>query len=1257
MNLHKLLLSLFISFASCFLGAAPVVNLGPDVVVCGSSYLLNAGNPSAISYLWSTGAATQTILATSSGVYWVDVTDGTGTTRDSIEVKLVVGVVKPVVNDTSICANTTIQRTATSNGDIIIWRNLPGGSIFSFGNQITITPSTTTSYQVESRVFNFPLSGGFTNVSGGSYFSVTNERGMQFSVTDLTLLESVNIVTNGPKTGNVVIRNSSGTILGTYPINVGGAGVHKITLGLTLIPGTNYRITLANPSGSGQFYIRTGGFSYPIVTGPLSFTSGFPITAHYNMFFDFRYRSLSACTSPIDTFQVTVSPNPVVNLANDSSFCDVPGFLLDAGSGTGLSYAWSTGAASQTITASTTGKYKVTVTGPGGCFKSDSVDLIFRDKPDLVLSSGASVCGPQQLTATASTTSGDGILWYKDPLGVAFSSTSPLQIQATGDTTVYARAVQKGSSITVGPIVGGAFFNVNNTRGLIFSLSDAVFLDQVSISTDGAKAGVISIRTATGAVVFTKNFSISGAGTTPVAIGKLLAAGTGYQLVLESLTGPGKMFINTSGAFPLIQGPISITSGTPIVAHYNYFSSLIFSEVSDCQSDLESISYTVLESPTIDLGADIFSCGVPTATIGVPYPGASYQWSTGASTAQIQVNTSNSYRVTLSLPNGCSFEDSLSVLFAPAPVTPIFPSDTILCVPNEITIQPQTTNTALFWYDQASGGQALGAGFSFTRYVENTTTFYAESREFSFYEKAGATFANQGSYFNVGNVRGLEFQVSEPLILDSVSIYINSSQQGNVLIIRDVNDTVFRKSYVLNQPGENRISIKSPLNSGTYRILYQPLGGNQGLYINTATTFPITNAGITILRGTPIAGHNNYFFDWAVRRSGSCTSARSSREYEVVIPLVLPDDIYSCKDTLIDFPLAGASYLWSDGTTTSSNNITQTEEFWLEISKSGCVLRDTILVEIPIDAGLPADGVLCGNILRTRYNSSAVFLWSTGDTISEISIFTPTTVSVVVTEPRGCTLLDTIVISGFSDFPILNLGNDVTDCDSVTLNSGNPGLLHQWSTGETTETVTIKSSTMLTLTVTNQFGCATRDTIGIFIPVKTKASFFVADTVVSPALTVTFSNTSSFGGYLWDFGDGTTSTGNSPSHQYSFPGNYCVTLIASDIINNCGNDTAVYCFDLLRNNVGISDQDLIDLTIYPNPSNGQIWVKLPTWTGKAAEVKLYDLRGRMLRSWSISAWPSQELPLKIEGLGTGVYHLQGATKGQQWNRMIEVVAH
>jgi PKD repeat protein len=53
-------------------------------------------------------------------------------------------------------------------------------------------------------------------------------------------------------------------------------------------------------------------------------------------------------------------------------------------------------------------------------------------------------------------------------------------------------------------------------------------------------------------------------------------------------------------------------------------------------------------------------------------------------------------------------------------------------------------------------------------------------------------------------------------------------------------------------------------------------------------------------------------------------------------------------------------------------------------------------------------------------------------------------------------------------------------------------------------------------------------------------------------LTVNFTNKSEGTAFKWDFGDGSTSTDNSPSHTYSQSGEFDVTLIAFNA-NGCSD--------------------------------------------------------------------------------------------------------
>ena len=69
-----------------------------------------------------------------------------------------------------------------------------------------------------------------------------------------------------------------------------------------------------------------------------------------------------------------------------------------------------------------------------------------------------------------------------------------------------------------------------------------------------------------------------------------------------------------------------------------------------------------------------------------------------------------------------------------------------------------------------------------------------------------------------------------------------------------------------------------------------------------------------------------------------------------------------------------------------------------------------------------------------------------------------------------------------------------------------------------------------------------------------KASFTSLGTLCN-TLTANFTNSTTTNGsaptYLWNFGDGTTSTETSPNHTYSTTGSYTVTLVATDPISGC----------------------------------------------------------------------------------------------------------
>lgn len=63
--------------------------------------------------------------------------------------------------------------------------------------------------------------------------------------------------------------------------------------------------------------------------------------------------------------------------------------------------------------------------------------------------------------------------------------------------------------------------------------------------------------------------------------------------------------------------------------------------------------------------------------------------------------------------------------------------------------------------------------------------------------------------------------------------------------------------------------------------------------------------------------------------------------------------------------------------------------------------------------------------------------------------------------------------------PVVSLGTDLTICDGTptTIDAGNPGSTYLWSTGDTTQTISVKTAGTYSVIVTNTSGCSSYDTI------------------------------------------------------------------------------------------------------------------------------------------------------------------------------------
>lgn len=233
------------------------------------------------------------------------------------------------------------------------------------------------------------------------------------------------------------------------------------------------------------------------------------------------------------------------------------------------------------------------------------------------------------------------------------------------------------------------------------------------------------------------------------------------------------------------------------------------------------------------------------------------------------------------------------------------------------------------------------------------------------------------------------------------------------------------------------------------------------------------------------------------------------------------------------------SYLWSNGATTPNLSVNAAGTYSVIVTNAGgCQSFDTVVVtslQTNPTVDLGADQTICKSspIVLDAGNPGSTYTWSTGATTKTISVSNAGTYSVIVNTPTGCTLNDTIVISNLPA-PTVSLGSDVEICPgtSTTLDAGNAGLTYLWSTGATTQTISVTNAGNYWVAVTGTNGCSTSDTVVVSSKVAPVVNLGLdRDICTSDSVTLDAGNVGST--YLWSTGATTRTIRVSLAGTYS----------------------------------------------------------------------------------------------------------------------------
>ena len=496
------------------------------------------------------------------------------------------------------------------------------------------------------------------------------------------------------------------------------------------------------------------------------------------------------------------------------------------------------------------------------------------------------------------------------------------------------------------------------------------------------------------------------------------------------------------------------------------------------------------------------------------------------------------------------------------------------------------------WYDALSGGNLLFTGPVYSVSPTTPTNYYVEG--------TSAVAINVGAVDNtIGTgspysffTEGLVFDVLSPIIIDSVSVYPNSTglvfvnifdffgnligtSDSTVIGISQVGQKVSIAVDIAIAPG---INYEMNALGSTVTDLYRNSGG---------AVYPFSAAPYLEITGTINAIFNYYYFfyDWKVSSIG-CPSPRATAQVSINTAPVVN----------------------------------------LGANQSICVGSTVVL-----NAG----------------NAGNSYLWSTGALTQTITINVGGTYSVTVTGANGCTASDAITITAGS-LPIVSLGVDAVLCPGavLVLDAGNAGSSYVWSTGATSKTIVISAAGSYSVTVTNAGGCVASDAITISASPAAVSTFTNIQANISQE--VTFTPTNPLGTHLWTFGTGgPTSTLASPTFTFSPYGVYQVTHTFTTP-DGCSS-TTVQLVTVL--NVGFNNkfESSFSYTIYPNPIQTETTISYELKDRSQVQVNVYDVLGRKVAELVNATQTSGKHEMRLSSdkftSGAGVYEIQLMVNG------------
>ncbi|MEM8584256.1 MAG: proprotein convertase P-domain-containing protein [Bacteroidota bacterium] len=1137
----------------------PVVNIsGPNSVCPGDNFTLTASG--ADSYSWSTGESTASItdLALVTTTYTVTGTTGGCSSTETVTVTVLPP--NPTVSSSpqQICEgqSSTLSVTDVDPSATFQW------STGQFGSSISVSPTTTTTYQVT--VTEGPCSViGFISVlvdpAGTADLSIVGPDEVCAGETVELLVDfdggtnfgPFDLIIQNPNGPDFTIDNFNGT--GNPDFTTSFTVNETTTFTLVIVPGTGCPVTVGQASvtvtvndapdvqitgdteicpGENVTLVATGADTYQWSSGQTG------ETIFFFMPFDGQSISVTGTANGCegqDQAVITVVPLNAEIVADQPSICEGGSITLTgSGGGPGASYDWSNGQTGQQITLTPAASETVTLTvTDGDCSDTQDFEVIVNSPPLVSVNDDFSLCAglPSTLTATGGGFGAD-YQWSTSQSG------STINIFPLTTTTYTVTVTENGCTntdeVTV-TVEEPPVLELGNNQEIclgdntnLFNLANGTGSYQWSTGSAAPAINVNPTQSELYGVTLTDGNCSSEdqvlviVTDVSVDLGPDVSICPGESVVLTA-NGPGTFLWSTNE-----------TSSSIVVSPGQTETFTVTRTLNGCTAS-DDIEVVVLAAPAVSLGADETICAGESITLSASGTGP-FTWSTNETADQITVSpiVTTTYTVTAG-GSTCQASDQLTVFVAPGPSVELGPNQQI-CAGEELTL---STNVAGDTYSWSTGSNQPSITISptqaevYTLSVTENGCTAADSVEVTIVElevEAGtdpticpgesvvlmATGANTYNWTDGPNSADFVVNPTQTTTYLVTGTTSGCTDQDSVTVNVVLNTSVSIAPQDAICPGDSVLLIAS--GTGPFSWSTGEVGDEIWVQPATSTTF-IAEAGV-----------------------GACRVV-DSIELEVQPPILfdIGPDTTLCpgQDLTLELAIANAQYEWSNGSTSGSANYAplSPETATVVVTVDGCTATDSLSIDIndPV-LSVSSDTTICpGDEVSLVASGTDAYLWSTTATTASILVNpTTTTTYTIQGTTENCSVTEEVTVN-VSIPGSVTLGEDVTICpgDEVTLAASGSGPF-TWSTNEVGSEISVSPTGSQTYVATTGIGnCLQADTLEVFVLPQVAASLG-PDTTICAGESLVLTAQGTPGDYLWSTNENTESISVSPADTTTY---------------------------------------------------------------------------------------------------------------------------